>query len=1134
MSATLAVLCIRGIDGSSPTMLSPGVLISRQGDAFTFAFSSTSAAASCAIAAIERLTGAAIGIDVGEIQVDADHDAGLASASSGSAVVRAAALAASAKPGQCVITEVTALLLRDSAEVVLHPIEDRPGVHLLSPPRPAALGGLALGLPRQIAYESRHPFVERPSAWAALRDAWSASCDGPRRVVFVGAEAGAGKTRLLTEFARHVAGDGAIVLYGGSSEDVELPFQPFVEALRPLLDAIDPVGTDALLPATGRDDLARLVPSRLVSASPRPQVTSVDGAMPVLPDPDRHWAFEALVDLLRGVTRHAPVLLLLDDLHWAARPTVRLLEHVLRSGRLERVCIVAAYRDTPAEQSGAFAEALGNLCRRPGVQRLSLTSFDETAIRLFISAAIGLETLPAPLEPLVAHLVDRTAGNPFLVAELWRHLLETSRVRTEPTGWVIGTLEPHETPVSVREVTNHRLARLPPACRSLLELGACIGMTFEIGLVAAAARQSASVALDLLSQAVGGGLLAETAPNSFAFAHALVREAIEEGLTAAERRSRHQAIARTFELQGSSDEALLAHHFAAAVPLEPSSIAVFHARAAAARSLQTVSFDEAITVLLSALAVTGDDLERADLLLDLGLAYARSGTAPDAVKVCFEAAAIARQANATDRLVRAANIMAEATWRGALPGGPAVTLLQEALELPSDKAATCTLLSGLSAALAFAGRDDDSATTGDAAIALATELGEGRLLTEAIHDRLYTSMTPDTVRTQLDLARRGLQLAADRRDLDGELRLSCKVLIRLLVLPDPPALRRIYDRQRRLADQLRQPYYLLFKAANEVTFALAEGRFAEAEEAAERYQGWAEINGQAESGYGIQMFSIRREQGRLAELRPMLELALRLRAGGHTWAPGLAALYAEVGMITEAGRVLDRLAEDGLASLPRDSLLPGVLSYVADAAFAVRHRAAALLALPLLAPYSGLLIYVPGLACYGAADRYLGRLCDTIDQRTRARRHYESALVMDERTGWTTWIAHSRHALGRHLAESGQESDRPIALDLLTGAQRLATDVDMRALAERCGIILGQVAARSVPPRNTGMTPKELEVLRLVAVGRSNRQIGETLCSSQHTVANHVRAILAKIGCANRTQAAAWAHEHLLPGERRR
>jgi DNA-binding NarL/FixJ family response regulator len=107
-------------------------------------------------------------------------------------------------------------------------------------------------------------------------------------------------------------------------------------------------------------------------------------------------------------------------------------------------------------------------------------------------------------------------------------------------------------------------------------------------------------------------------------------------------------------------------------------------------------------------------------------------------------------------------------------------------------------------------------------------------------------------------------------------------------------------------------------------------------------------------------------------------------------------------------------------------------------------------------------------------------------------------------------------------------------LDLLTGAQRLATDVDMRALAERCGIILGQVAARSVPPRNTGMTPKELEVLRLVAVGRSNRQIGETLCSSQHTVANHVRAILAKIGCANRTQAAAWAHEHLLPGERRR
>ena len=149
----------------------------------------------------------------------------------------------------------------------------------------------------------------------------------------------------------------------------------------------------------------------------------------------------------------------------------------------------------------------------------------------------------------------------------------------------------------------------------------------------------------------------------------------------------------------------------------------------------------------------------------------------------------------------------------------------------------------------------------------------------------------------------------------------------------------------------------------------SEGRFKDAEEAAEQYRTWSEVNHQDDGTYGIQMFSIRREQGRLTELRPMLELAARLRRDDSSWAPGLAAVYSEAGMVAEAAGLLDRLAADRLASLPKDSLLPGVLSYLADAAFGAGHRDVAELVLPLLQPYSGLLLYVPGLVCYGVADR---------------------------------------------------------------------------------------------------------------------------------------------------------------------
>lgn len=1119
MATTLTVVSVRGAV-ELPADLAPGVArIDGDEGVQSLGFGSAADALATAFGLLSwsAVDGSrpAIGIDVGDV----DLDAAPASAVLAGATRRACAAA----PGQVLVSELVRLLLREVADADFEPIDEPPGSYALVRRSPSVLEGL--GLPPQLVQEPTVPFVDRPEAWATLDGAWRAARGGRGRTVLVSGEAGSGKTRLLAELGRVARAGGGIVLYGTSSEDVEVPFQPFVEALGPMLDSATPDELDALLPDASRRDLAQLLPSSQLGPPPRPPAGPA-GQVGAEAAGERHWAFEAAVDLLANLGKQRPVLLLLDDLHWAQRPTCRLAGHLLRSGRLDGVCIVVAHRHLRGEQTDGFAELLDDLDGRHGVKRCTLAAFDEGAIRRFVAGAAGSDDVPEALESVAALLGRRTDGNPFLLAESWDHLLATGCVRRGGAGWEVGPLRDVDSPGSVREATMHRLGHLPPSCRALVELAACAGAEFDVPLVAAAAGTTVATALDELTTAESGGLVTAAAPGRRRFVHALVRQAIEEGLSTGSRRRLHLAIAQALVSSNSTDDAVLARHFAAAVPLVSSSVAVAHARAAASRSLQTVAFDDAIAVLEGALAVATKRDERIDLLTDLAAVFARATLSEQAVEASWQAADLARQAGDARRLVRAARTTAEATWLGALDASRAVSLVQEALATGPAPDVRGALLGALSATLALAGRDDESAATAQAAVALADELEDDPLVCEVVTNSLYATVTPQTAAGQLELARRAIEIACRRGDEYDELRLRCKALLRLFVMSDPDDLRHQLARHDELASQLRLPYYLRFSASNEVTVSLAEGRFADAERAVERYQAWMEVLGLPDTGYGVQMFSIRREQGRLAELRPMLELGARLRPEERAWGPGLAVVYAEADMVGHARGVLDELASDGLASLPRDSLLPGVLSYLADAALATRHRPVAELIEPLLRPYAGLLVYLPGLVCYGAASRYLGKVYDVLGRAEVARSHYEAALELDERTGWRCWIAHSQFALGLHLLERRRRAERQRGVSLLESARRLADELGMGSLVGRCDAARGQLRADGLVGAERALTPREHEVLALVAEGWSNREIGDRLHASQHTIANHVRAILAKTGCANRTEATAWALRH--------
>ncbi len=305
----------------------------------------------------------------------------------------------------------------------------------------------------------------------------------------------------------------------------------------------------------------------------------------------------------------------------------------------------------------------------------------------------------------------------------------------------------------------------------------------------------------------------------------------------------------------------------------------------------------------------------------------------------------------------------------------------------------------------------------------------------------------------------------------------------------------------------------------DVMLALAAGDLDRADVVAEEAMNRAAAAQLGEGIYGVQLFAIRRAQGRLAEVTPVLSTLDRLPDRAGVWRPGLAAVYAELGMRDQAAAVFDELAPDSFGAVPRDAMWPACLTYLAETCIALGDcEAAAVLAAELEA-YAGTNLTVAFTICFGPADRLLGDLLDLCGRHDEADRAFAAALALAERSGSPLWKAEVLFDRAAVLDARGQP------------AAAAASRAEAEAVAATIGLVWRRVRGgpsptepTERPPLPAGLSEREAEVLRLVAAGLSNRQIGERLFISQNTAANHVRAILRKTGCTNRTEAATYAH----------
>ncbi len=458
-----------------------GTEVKALGDGFMLVFDAAAEAVSTAVAmqqAVERFTRGApvpvrirVGVSAGDVLWE-DGDC------FGTPVVEASRLCDAAGTGQILVSDVVRLLagsrgghrFTSVGTVELKGIAEPLGASEVAW-EPVA-GGRATAFPGALAFGDTIAFVGRADERARLTDAWKDASNGTRRVALVSGEPGVGKTRLAAEIARLAHDDGATVLYGRCDEDLGVPYQPFVEALRPYV-ATCPVDDLAEQVAPYGGDLSRLVPQLAERLPDLPEPLHADA------ETERYRLFDAVTSFLVKTSGDAPVVLVLDDLHWAAKPTLLLLRHAMRAEWTGRLLIIGTYRDTELGRTHPLADVLADLRREGGAERIALHGLDAEEVAQFVSAAAGHD-LDDEGAVLARRIHAETEGNPFFMGQVLRHLVESGAIVERDGRWLPGAdTDALGIPEGVREVVGRRLAHLRPETNEILAAAAVVGRDFD-------------------------------------------------------------------------------------------------------------------------------------------------------------------------------------------------------------------------------------------------------------------------------------------------------------------------------------------------------------------------------------------------------------------------------------------------------------------------------------------------------------------------------------------------------------------------------------------------------------------------------------------------------------------------------
>jgi len=373
-------------------------------------------------------------------------------------------------------------------------------------------------------------FIGRVAEMERLRAGVDASVGGQGSLVMLVGEPGIGKTRLTEEIGVYARLRGHQVLRGNCHEtEAGLPYLPFVEALR---DYVLEKPEDELRSELGEgaSDVAKLV------SEIRNRLPDLPESRPAEGEQERYRLFESVVSFLLNAARATPLLLVLDDLHWADRPTLLLLQHLVRKLAGSRLLIIGTYRDIELDRKHPLSSVLAELRRESGFERLLLRGFSAEEVQTLLESAADHE-MDAGGVALAQAIQRETEGNPFFIEEIVRHLLESDKIYRNDTGrWVSDatTVDDLGIPEGVREVIGRRLSILSDACNTALSHASVLGREFDFDVLERMTGLGGEELLSAVEEALESQLLGETKGRdgiAYRFSHALVRQTLYDELS---------------------------------------------------------------------------------------------------------------------------------------------------------------------------------------------------------------------------------------------------------------------------------------------------------------------------------------------------------------------------------------------------------------------------------------------------------------------------------------------------------------------------------------------------------------------------------------------------------------------------
>jgi hypothetical protein len=686
--------------------------------------------------------------------------------------------------------------------------------------------------------------------------------------------------------------------------------------------------------------------------------------------------------------------------------------------------------------------------------RIALTGLSLDEVGELIRATGGCDPSPE----LTAAIRTRTNGNPLFVEEITRALeVEGALGATDSAARASASA-----PEGVRQVIRQRIARLPETARAVLAVASVIGREIDLPILERVCGEIAPPDVRAALEVASGAGLVRPEPDPlgrYRFAHMLVRDALYANLPGSRRAALHAAVGDALErldpFERDAHADALAHHFEEAIVAGEAARAARWARRAAERALGRAAWDEAADLCARALraaaiASVADDgkeaeqraaiRERTELLVLLGRARWLRGATIEARETFRSAADAARSIGAADVLARAALGFAGRT--DATPGVNrlAVALLEEALAaLPDEEVILrAEVMARLGTELDYDAdprRSDELTRQG---VALAERAGDDTLLAYALSARHYVLMRPEQEpAARLRVIDRALALA-ERSGASDVLALGLQQRVfDLLELGEGLRLESCLHAYERVVQELRQPFFRWFLGLLHGMRALLAGEVEEADRLAQETLSlglsFGSLN--AFSGYSAQLFMVRREQGRTAELDALLQAMVREQPDLPAFRTGLAAIAAESGRREEARDAVKQLVEGDLDRFPRDRNWIVSLSLIAPGAAIAGDPALARRVYELLSPYAGRMVVVGhGAAIDGAVDHHLGVVAAALGDQDLADDHFTAARALHRRLRAPLWLAHTQREHARALWKRGTPGDREQARGLQTEA----------------------------------------------------------------------------------------------------